>query len=243
MFWICLFFSFIQGIGAIKCIGYECGDLAKNECAIMNGRHCTLKGCSTNMICDFQISSKSSTCKTSIQSKLPGEYCKEKTECKTNNCKGSTCVGVDEGYPCKYDYDCNQRLFCDKKKGMCIRVNQEGELCDYMTPCDSGLTCNNSYCVKLGSIKLNEAAEVPEACETLHIRNKICTKGPRLVRQKSDSKEGPIKCMNACTYTYEDNKTFTTGCTCAKNANPSALCNPGSSEINIEDVLYFINLS
>eukprot|EP00826_Nyctotherus_ovalis_P027376 TRINITY_DN213_c0_g2_i1.p1 TRINITY_DN213_c0_g2~~TRINITY_DN213_c0_g2_i1.p1 ORF type:complete len:377 (-),score=52.44 TRINITY_DN213_c0_g2_i1:57-1151(-) len=223
-----------------KCSVYQCGQLADNECARMNETHFVLKSCSKGTVCDFQISPKPSTCKALLHSRFPGEYCTAGTECITNNCDKNICVGDKEGSTCHYNHECNPRLFCDGERGKCCSVAHENEYCESRKLCDSGLLCYDSKCIRIGSIKVGDSTDTPEACETLHMHEGICTKGPKLVRDHSESQEGPINCKDKCTYIYEDNYKFTTRCTCTKQSNPSLLCNPGNADINIGDYLYYI---
>lgn len=219
-----------------KCSIYQCGQLADNECARMNETHFVLKSCSGEATCDFQIGSKPSTCKVPLRSKLPGEHCTAPSDCITNACDKSVCVGGKEDATCYHDHDCNPRLFCNGESGKCSGVAHEGEYCEPRKLCDSGLVCHNAKCIRIGTIKVGSSADTPEACETLYVRGGVCAKGPKLVRNRSESQEGPAACEDKCTYTYEDSKEFATRCTCTKQGNPSLLCNPGHADVDIGDV-------
>jgi len=235
-----LIFVTIQAFKLPKCTLYNCyTSKYNNQCAKMDKVNestvYSLSGCPEDKICDFHPEHELSYCKDSLSIRYPGEYCKNTNDCITKHCIKNECVGLRQDDKCTADWECGYKLYCNKSQKRCIEVNIMGQNCDETVKCDSGLICDGTKCVVIGSLDIGESTMSPFACKTLYSYKQICAPAPKLITNKEV--KGPIECSEKCKYESKNkNNEFEIPCKCGKEETEQHYCNPGIGDIDIRDV-------
>lgn len=238
--WYVLAFLLIFSLCSdIKCPKYTCFEFGNDICA----RHSYeegnsilyLKKCKESKVCDITDLHEEQVCKDyySTPMLLPGEYCRNNTECYSGACTkdSNICNGTLLNDNCISDSECNPGLYC--KEHVCVDTKKENNECDSINKCAAGLICNNKICIKIGSKSYNETATAPAACRSFFIDNGVCAPGPKI--NQSDKYACPES--GICTYFYGDNNNLTEGCHCGMTNTSKAYCNPGRGDVNSENVI------
>ena len=115
----------------------------------------------------------------------PGEYCRNSSECYTNNCNETTkkCIGKEFEDSCTKDAECNPGLFClkiDEKTGKCNHTQKLNDHCDENSKCGSNMVCEKNNCTLIGSKKNGVLADNKNACLSFFIISGKCAPGPKL---------------------------------------------------------------
>ena len=80
--------------------------------------------------------------------RLPGNQCKEDSECLNNMCLGNLyCIGNLRGESCQSHEDCDVELHCDRQN-MCSPLIDDFGKCRDDFDCTNSSGCNHGFCVK-----------------------------------------------------------------------------------------------
>ena len=230
----------------LKCTNYLCGGLDNGQCAKQtvtdDNVTINLNPCKDGYFCDIHFNEDPDVCseKKLIAHLYPGEYCSDNLECLSGLCNVTSnttsnkyCIGKVLGDSCTQNIDCNPNLYCDTASNTCLAAKKLGETCN--NNCIAGLLCHGGQCIALGSIKKGESATMISACETFYIVDGLCSKGPALVKNGSES--GPILCTDGCTYLTAKGDSVVEDCQCGRTSTGLKLCSPGYGDISMSDVL------
>lgn len=110
-----------------------------------------------------------------VEKELPGEPCKQNSECLSNTCQ-TTCIGLAEKETCKSSNDCNAGLYCDSNNVCKNLINTGDEGCQNDFDCqnDSGCQDSSKKCIKYFSLKNGVSSNNAKLCESNFISNGIC---------------------------------------------------------------------
>jgi hypothetical protein len=226
----------------LSCPLYNCSDTAvakDEECALECIGNLTLKKCNTNLTCQpINFGSPSVCIKSTIPdySVLPGEVCTEEKQCTINKCKDSTCAGYGKNESCNSTSQCDKGLYCKDKK--CIETGKKGDSCNDHNRCSVNLICNriDYTCIEYGSIKVEQDAPFPAACETYNQdKDGKCAEAPKIKNLKK------LECPESgkCEYLINE-ESITTPCTCAKTDTGKKYCPPGKGDIDVSSVILIV---
>eukprot|EP00830_Metopus_es_P013824 TRINITY_DN3487_c0_g1_i1.p1 TRINITY_DN3487_c0_g1~~TRINITY_DN3487_c0_g1_i1.p1 ORF type:complete len:405 (+),score=64.23 TRINITY_DN3487_c0_g1_i1:67-1281(+) len=223
--------------GGMKCTNYTCASMEIDQCAVMKEEEglttYTINACNNSKVCDIQPSDLPIKCTDyyNYPFRYPGENCRHNAECKRGTCSvNMTCTGGSKGDTCTDDLDCGPRLYCDSETQTCARALTKDADCTN-GKCDTPYVCNNKKCTSIGSLQIGDIATSPAACKSFYIKDSLCHEGPKLVRNESDPKSGPIECTEKCTYKLAD-VPYDEPCLCGKTDQMKGYCSPGRAEID-----------
>lgn len=231
----------LYSASATQCNIFDCAN-AQDKCYTLkpNGENFkyALGSCPEGQLCDLESDFDTGSCKSRLPMRLPGEFCTENGDCRSNLCEGPNggkkCKGKDDKDGCNNDEDCNYGLYCATNK--CTAVKKLDADCKAGEKCDAGLVCNLGKCTPIFSIPNEKEAGASSACETFFAHGGKCAVGPTLEKTTGAHKE-PIKCENDCRYRFADNGDFiTSSCVCGMTHEVKKYCNPGIGDIDLNDV-------
>ena len=224
---------------ASGCLRYTCSDssqgLASDQCSYYDSISSTyyMQPCPNGYYCPFYNQAANVTCLENPPAPSPGKAwpsfpCTNDTDCYTNSCVNSVCVGLPDGSKCASDTDCNLGSMCKSGFGnnTCAAQVAEGEMCDSFTgiTCQNNYVCNNNKCVAyfskpLGSFVTLDTAKL--ACASGHAHQVDINFGYCDGATKSANVPSPTECSSDCP---SENGFDTAKCKCAYNAEAKSYC-------------------
>lgn len=165
---------------------------------------------------------------------LPGQACKEGSNCKSSKCEDDVCVGEDEGSSCLDNDECKPTLRC-AEKGTCeklIAVGSSG--CADDSDCVNSAGCNNllketnGTCVKYYSLKADEKIGKCESglsllCESMTCKTTSDSSAAGVCINGYVSVSRPIECDQDSDCVSKENESGS--CSCGFNPSAKGYCN------------------
>ncbi|CAG9324129.1 unnamed protein product [Blepharisma stoltei] len=109
---------------------------------------------------------------------LNGSPCCTASDCASNVCKNSLCIGRSTGATCTSNNQCASTAYCNTASGsgVCTSSSANGESCTSDFTCMPGSGCNNGVCASLFSLTMGKAAQEARFCQTnfLNTNTNIC---------------------------------------------------------------------
>ena len=146
---------------------------------------CQFHQCPKGKHCAIENDGLEGLCKDFNKTKYPGEICSFNDECMIGECKNNICEIASHLQYCLEDINCNYGEFCHKTEEICKKVKNYNDQCISGDRCNSGLVCNNSKCIPMGTLDENSPVDASSACKTLYSHDGFCTKGPTLNKSQS----------------------------------------------------------
>lgn len=156
--------------------------------------------------------------------KLDGDKCTSNSECASNSCSSSKCVGKDVDATCASHVECKKGLACISLK--CVAQRKTDEACTTEYDCVNDHGCRNSKCMKYGSLadltELN-LGESQALCKNNWARldgtKRICDRAVLKADQcKNDADDN-------CNYTLSNGANYVgSPCLCKYDTNRSRMC-------------------
>ncbi|CAG9324487.1 unnamed protein product [Blepharisma stoltei] len=151
----------------------------------------TLNPCGSNSICPVQnispnlnhidrfinktcVHESSSICNYLDRSRLTGQDCCKHTDCQSEQCGKSGCIGIKESQHCSKDEECDTNLYCTDL-GFCYKSYSSGSNgCKRDNECGAGYGCNFGKCVQYFSLSDGKKTEDSKFCKSMLKIGDIC---------------------------------------------------------------------
>lgn len=154
------------------------------------------------------------------------DYCRNSSDCISNNCSNNTCVGLSIGQNCTYDSQCGNTAFCNKNLTVCESKVSIGNACSNNKMCPNEAGCLEGVCTLFYSL----------AEGTLMVNNRLgifCQSGysdyDGYCEGLVNYGDAPYLCdpeVNQCTYTTTITQTqvVKNTCVCDFSGSGNAYC-------------------
>ena len=145
------------------CQKIECNsDLDPKTCVKVEATTSLMNPCQNSTICEIIIEDPviDSFCVENniTLKKLPSLPCNSDDECLNGTCSSGQCLGINDGDPCNYTFQCYYGKTCRKNDDeyLCLDPLKEGDECEKDTDCDIDCGCMKGLCTKYFSLDNNE---------------------------------------------------------------------------------------
>jgi hypothetical protein len=197
-----------------------------------------INNCKDGKFCPYAVDSTNSiqcSDRPTIYGLFDGQSCTNNTQCASNDCHDSKCLGKAESAPCNQNSECRIGYFCgtkDLSSGIknCLKQRSANETCETDEDCVNNMGCLNQKCAEYFSATVGTQMKNGNwrLCETGKVYDEYCV-SIKLSQESDECKGAQV----TCEYTAEgltDRKVIYLMCQCSNAYSDKNFCDIDNSK-------------